>query len=177
MNDSTKGTTMQNPEWVQENDWTKVQRGDTVRLTNDDGAEATIVVKDRRDPFYPKTSPPWVTSASGFEYRLNVWRLFVKAPSRPALPAVPGTVIRAKGHGISAMLGYVGGEWLFIGGARPLTDLELRENFEGGFDVLEPVAETSQKVIQRVRAIWKSYPDTPIELELAAIAAEFGVSS
>ena len=27
MNDLTKGTTMQNPEWVQENDWTRAQRG------------------------------------------------------------------------------------------------------------------------------------------------------
>ena len=175
MNDLTKGTIMQNPVWVQVTDWTKVQRGDTVRLTNDDGAEATIVVKDRRDPFYPKTSPPWVTSASGFEYRLNVWRLFVKAPSRPALPAVPGTIIRAKGHGISAMLGYVSSEWFCIGGNRPLTDLEIRKSFESGFDVLEPVAETAEKVLDRVFGMILGGASPLAATE--RLRAEFGVSS
>ena len=176
MNDLTKGTTMQNSLWARENDWTKVQIFDTVRLTNDDGAEVTIVVNNRCEPS-ARPFAPWVESRTRFTYFERDWRLFVQVPLRPVLPTVPGTVIRAKGPGVVAMLSYASSGWFAVKNEPKMTDSELRKNFEGGFDVLEPVAETAKKVLDRVRADDAFISGPYLETILSAIAAEFGVTS
>ena len=176
MNDLTKGTTMQNSLWARENDWTKVQIFDTVRLTNDDGAEVTIVVSNRCEPS-ARPFAPWVESTNRFTYFERDWRLFVQVPLRPVLPTVPGTVIRAKGPGVVAMLSYASSGWFAVKNEPKMTDNELRKNFEGGFDVLEPVAETAKKVLDRVDGWYAEGETRTLTKYLAAIAAEFEVTS
>jgi len=179
MNDLTKGTTMQNSLWARENDWTKVQIFDTVRLTNDDGAEVTIVVSNRCEPS-ARPFAPWVESRTRFTYFERDWRLFVQVPLRPVLPVLPkrpGTVIRAKDLVVVAMFSYASSGWFAVKNEPKMTDNELRKNFEGGFDVLEPVAETAKKVLDRVRAGDAFISGPYVETILSAIAAEFEVTS
>ena len=179
MNDLTKGTTMQNPEWVQETDWTRVMAGDTVRLTNRDGAEVTITVYEGQRAAL-KDAAAWVCSPNGVVYYSDLWTLYVQAPLRPALPVLPkrpGTVIRAKDLGVVAMFSYASSGWFAVKNEPKMTDNELRKNFEGGFDVLEPVAETAKKVLDRVDGWYAEGETRTLTKYLAAIAAEFEVAS
>lgn len=166
MNDSTKGTTIQDPEWVQENDWTNAEPGDTVRLVNGDGAEATVTVRAVQVTVMPDAAL-WIRSYSGVIYYSDAWTLFVKVPPRLALPTEPG-YYQDRVEDVWTLT--KSGKWLAgedPGDPAIWTPLTR----------LEPVSETAKKVLDRVRADDAFIPGPYFELILSAIGAEFGVTS
>ena len=145
MNDSTKGTNMIEPEWHVEGDWSKATRGSEVMLRNGDGAEATITVSDRLDPyFYP--SAIWLSSNSGCTYMEKDWTLFMRLALKAPLPTVSGRYEDANGRLFRIAFGRLALSGLeFLG--------EQADKLEAPFVRLEPWPDSGPKLRDLVRGM------------------------
>jgi hypothetical protein len=149
---------MNENEWVVESDWTKVEAGQRVKLTN-----AESIVFGRRIRFNPNLPLLFEVRPDGAGWYLpfdleDSWSLFVQAPPAVVLPTEPGGYLDKNGTA-----------WQITARFPFREDLHAKY---APFTRLEPVPETAKKVLDRVSEILRgiSLPN-----EFGSLGAEFGV--
>jgi hypothetical protein len=157
--------------WVAENDWSKVNIGQKVRVTRDGGMLTGEIMDGGRECL-------WIIDDGILEaafVRPNVWSLFVEAPPAVVLPSEDGLYESSTGGVWRAF------EGVLVSLTNPSMCLEPAKF--APYTRLEPVPETAKKVLDRIKAesistVTPMRHDLSIGLSaLKMVATEFGVTA
>jgi hypothetical protein len=165
---------MSDTKWIAEEDWTKVKRGDLVKLQNQ---EALIIMPAIKDSLGHA-----ISYRHGSVQRNDGWSLFVEAPPAVVLPTEPGYYsVGRKAHPYERLL-VLREQWFELSAAGQSTDgyytpnrlaeIAVREN---RLTRLEPVPETAKKVLDAAMETSLATPDSYWAQILSDVALEFGV--
>ena len=152
-------------EWVEENNWATLKKGDRVRLVKgDDEATVSVVTGD---------SSLLRSRNNGF-FKGHGWKLFVVKHEK-SLPTEPGLYLDYEGD--PWVLDEISGIWRNVASygnySQPLGEWRAPADF-APFTRLEPQAETVKKVLARLEELFDG--SGTVHDDYTQVAAEFGVT-
>lgn len=158
-------------EWVKEDNWGAVKKGDRVRVERDDACAEFVVDEVTH-------SGRWVAGMGKYFLAAEGWTLYVPARPEPALPTEPG-VYEAAAYPIARGYAPYIIEYGVLRESGTTVTVNATEAAEiGPFTRLEPVPITAKKVLDALIEEFGADPKNSYIAECAGrVAAEFGVTT